>query len=148
MLVAVDVIDADPFHVVERRAQPHSVGDIAGAGLETCGRRVVVVFSNVTFWIMLPPPCHGRHDSSNSLLAEQDADARRAEHLVAGEDEEVAVERLHIDAHVRDRLRAVHQHARADRCAISTISRAGVTVPSALETCENDTSFVRGPSSF
>ena len=35
------------------------------------------------------------------------ADAGRREHLVAGEDEEVAVERLHVDRHVRDRLRAV-----------------------------------------
>ena len=34
------------------------------------------------------------------------------------------------------------------RWAISTISRAGVTVPSAFETWVNETSCVRGPSSF
>jgi hypothetical protein len=34
------------------------------------------------------------------------------------------------------------------RCAISTISRAGVIVPSAFETCVNETMRVFGPSSF
>ena len=37
-----------------------------------------------------------------------------AEQLVPGEDEEVGAELLHVDLHVRDRLRAVDQHARAD----------------------------------
>ena len=37
------------------------------------------------------------------------------EDLVAGEHEEVGVERLHVDAHVRDRLRAVHQRPGAHR---------------------------------
>ncbi len=70
-----------------------------------------VVFSNVTSAIMLPPPCQGGMASSTLGLAVDDADAGRAEHLVAGEHEEVAVERLHVDRHVRDRLRAV-DHAR------------------------------------
>ena len=34
------------------------------------------------------------------------------------------------------------------RCAIAIISRAGVTVPSAFETCVSATMRVRGPSSF
>ena len=34
------------------------------------------------------------------------------------------------------------------RCAISIICRAGVTVPSAFETWESDTTLVREPSSF
>ena len=70
-----------------------------------------VVFSNVTSSIMLPPPCQGGIASSTLALAVDHADAGRGEHLVAGEDEEVAVERLHVDRHVRDRLRAVDQHA-------------------------------------
>ena len=61
---------------------------------------------------MLPPPCHGGMSPGVSL-AEEHADARRAEDLVAGEDEEVAAERLHVDRHVRDGLRAVEEHARA-----------------------------------
>ena len=56
---------------------------------------------------MLPPPCHGGMASRMLGLAVDGADAGRREHLVAGEDEEVAVERLHVDRHVRDRLRAV-----------------------------------------
>jgi hypothetical protein len=44
-----------------------------------------VVFSNVTSSIMLPPPCHGGMPSST--------------------DEEIGVQRLHVDGHVRDGLR-------------------------------------------
>ena len=62
---------------------------------------------------MLPPPCHGGIAREHVLLAEDDADAGRREDLVAGEDVEVAVERLHVDRHVRDGLRAVDEHARA-----------------------------------
>ena len=46
-------------------------------------------------------------------LAVQDADARRTIHLVAGEDEEVAVQLLHVDRQVRSRLGAIHQHRNA-----------------------------------
>ena len=36
-----------------------------------------------------------------------------AEDLVAGKDEEIAIDRLHVDRHMRDRLRAVDEHAGA-----------------------------------
>ena len=62
---------------------------------------------------MLPPPCQGGIVVENRLLAVDDADARRREHLVPGEHEEVGVERLHVGAHVRHRLRAVDEHQRA-----------------------------------
>ncbi len=52
---------------------------------------------------------------------------------------EVAVERLHVDRHVRDGLRAVDEHARAVAMRHRRSSRAPATmVPSAFETCVND----------
>ena len=90
-----------------RCAEADGVGDVAGAGLEAVGRPWNTVFSKVTSAIMLPPPCQGGIVLEDARLAVDDADAGRREHLVAGEHEEVAVERLHVDPHVRHRLRAV-----------------------------------------
>jgi len=41
VLVAGDVFQADAFHVVQGGAQAHGVGDVAGAGFELVGRRLV-----------------------------------------------------------------------------------------------------------
>ena len=46
----------------------------------------------------------------NIQLAEDDADARRRKHFVAGKNIEVAVEALHVGLHVRYGLRSVEQH--------------------------------------
>ena len=46
---------------------------------------------------MSPPPWKGGMASSRSRLAVEHADAGRAVELVAGEDVEVATERLHVD---------------------------------------------------
>ena len=129
--------------------RPDRVGDVAGAGFEAARRRLIdgLLERDVRDHVAAALP--GRHVLEHLRLAEQRADAGRAEDLVAGEDVEVAVERLHVDAHVRDGLRAIDQHASAPwRCAISTISRAGVMVPSAFETCVKETMRVRGLSSF
>ena len=48
------------------------------------------------------------------MAAPQDADAGGAEHLVAGEDEEVGARGVHVDRLVRDGLARVEQHERAD----------------------------------
>ena len=48
-----------------------------------------------------------RHGLEDARPAIDGADAGRREHLVAGEDEEVGIQRLHVDRHVRDRLRPV-----------------------------------------
>ena len=47
------------------------------------------------------------------FLAVEHADARGTVDLVAGEDVEVGVERLHVDGHVGDALGTVHQHGDA-----------------------------------
>ena len=56
----------------------------------------------------------GRHFFEQRGFAVEHADAGRPEKLVAGKGEEVAIERLHVNAQVRDGLRAVHQNDRAD----------------------------------
>ena len=68
--------------------------------------------------------------------------------LWPGERVEVAVERLHVDRHVRRGLRAVDQHRHARGVRHARRSRAtGLMVPSAFETCATATSCVRGVSS-
>ena len=54
-----------------------------------------------------------RHRLQQLRPAVQHADAGWTKHLVRREGKEVAVERLHVDGHVRHRLRRVHQHHRA-----------------------------------
>jgi hypothetical protein len=75
MLVAGDVLDADPLHVVDRRAQAHGVGDVAGAGLEA-GRGAVVegaLEGDVGNHVAATLP--GRHVFENVALAVHHADA-------------------------------------------------------------------------
>ena len=50
-----------------------------------------------------------RHQFQMLRLAVEDADAGRAVHLVPGEDVEIAVQVLHIDAQMRHRLGAVDE---------------------------------------
>ena len=113
VLVRGDRRHADRFEIVDRRAKPDGVGDIAGAGLKTSRRRLIdrLLESDVGDHIAAALPRRRRRE--NFRLAVDRADAGRGEHFVAGEDEEVAVELLHVDRHVADRLRAVDQHARA-----------------------------------
>ena len=56
----------------------------------------------------------GRHGVEQRAPAVKDADARHPGHLVPGERQEIAAERLHVDRHVPDRLRGVHHCHGAD----------------------------------
>ena len=87
--------------------------------------------------------------SSSAGLAVEHADARRPVNLVAGKRVEVAIERLHVDFHVRHGLRAIDQNGHVVSVRqFDDHARSGLMVPSAFETCVTATSFVRGPSSF
>ena len=60
------------------------------------------------------PAGHERlHLLEQLRLAPEDADAARAAHLVAGDGDEVDAERLHVELHVRRRLRGVADEDRA-----------------------------------
>ena len=86
---------------------------------------------------MLPPPCHGGMSSSSAFLPYTTPIAAGAEQLVAGQDVEVRIERLHVDRKC-DTACAPSTSTRAPRrCAIWIISRTGSIVPSALETWVN-----------
>ena len=68
-----------------------------------------MVFSKVTVRDHVAAALVGRHGVQQPGLAVENADARRPEHLVAGEGVEIGVQRLHVDLHVRRGLRAVDQ---------------------------------------
>ena len=61
----------------------------------------------------MPPPCHGGMEFEQLLPAIKHADTGRREHLMARKRVPVGAELLHIDGHVRDRLRAIDEDARA-----------------------------------
>ena len=65
-----------------------------------------------------------RHRFEQLCLAVEHADAGGPEQLVPGEGVEIAVERLHVDLHVRHGLRAVHQHRNVPRGAPCSIISA------------------------
>ena len=110
VLMGGDAVDTDALDIVDGHSQSAG-GDIVGcAGLELQRRaleggvrethRVDHLAAALIGWHLVEPP----------LLAVEDADARGAVHLVAAEGEEVAVEGLHVDAHVRGALGAVDEH--------------------------------------
>ena len=114
VFVAVYIVDADTFHVIDCRAQSDGIRDIARAGLETRWRLVVIRFleGDVLYHVAASLPW-GRIVEQVSF-PEQRANSGGSEHLVAGENKPVAIELLHIHAHVGDRLGAVDQHTGAD----------------------------------
>ena len=57
-----------------------------------------------------PAAQEGRHGLQQFPLAIEHADARRAQHLVAAEDEEIDVQGLHVGLLVRHALGPIHQH--------------------------------------
>ena len=132
--------------IVQCRAQADGIGDIAGAGLEARWRPVVlgVLEGHVGDHVAAALP--GRRFLQHVAAAVHGADAGRAEHLVAGEHEPVAAERLHVRCACAETDCAPSSSTRAPyRCAMSIIWCDGVIVPRALETWVKATSFVRRP---
>ncbi len=68
--------------------------------------------SNVTSWIMFPPPCHGGMTSSTSFLPKT-APIPVGANTLCRENEEVAVQRLNVHGLVRHGLSTVQKHASA-----------------------------------
>ena len=111
MLVARDVVHANPIQIVDSSAKANGVSDVSSARLEALRRLLVdgllegYVLNHVS--TTLPR----WHVFENFRLAVDNTDACRREDLVAGEDKKIAVQRLHIHAHVGDRLRAIKELA-------------------------------------
>ena len=92
---------------------------------------------------MSPPPRNGGIASSSSRRPQSDADPGRAQHLVAAEGQEVAVQRAHVHRQMRHALRAVQQHQRAGRVRLRDHRSTGGSVPSTFDICVTATSFGR-----
>ena len=113
MFVARDVGNTDAIQIVDRRAQANRVGDIPRAGFKSLRRRLIEGLLEGHILNHVSPALPRRHLIQHFGLPINYTDAGRRKDLVPGEDIEVAVDGLHIDAHMRDRLRPIHQHASA-----------------------------------
>ena len=148
VLVAADVLDADALDVVERRAQAHRIGDVAGAGLEARrrrrGRRALEGHVRRSCCrrparAACPPAPRACRRPRRCRSGRRSCGRRRR--------------RSRRRAPARpprmcDTDCAPSTSVRAPaRWAISTISFTGTTVPSALETCVTETILVVSLSS-
>ena len=93
-----------------------------------------------------PAAQEGRHGLQQLALAVEHAHARRPQHLVTAEDEEIDVQDLHVGLLVRHALGPVQQRQGAGLVARRMISAAGLIVPSTLEIAVKATSLVRSLS--
>ena len=110
MLVGLNVANAQMAHVVEGGPQSDGIGHVGCSGFETCWRHIILraLYRHVLDHIATTLP--GLHLVEYVLAAIHHADAVGAIDLMAGEDEEVGAELLHIDRRVGYRLRSVNQH--------------------------------------
>ena len=86
--------------IVDGRAEPDGLGDRRGAGLELPGHVVGGEPVEADVADHLAAAEEGRHGLEQLGPGPQGADPGRAEHLVAGEAEEVDAERLHVGRQV------------------------------------------------
>src|ERR1700748_2621961 len=107
MFIAGDIGHADMFEVVDGGAQSDSVSDVTGTCFEAARRRLVRRLLEGDIGNHVATSLPGRSLRQHVRLAVEHADSGRREDLVAGEDIEIAIERLDIDGHMRNRLRAV-----------------------------------------
>mmetsp|Transcript_2625 Transcript_2625/g.4780 ORF Transcript_2625/g.4780 Transcript_2625/m.4780 type:complete len:297 (+) Transcript_2625:272-1162(+) len=114
-LVVVDVAHAQVGHVVHSGAQADCFRDRRRAGLEFVWEGVAGEVVEEHVLDHLAAPHERRHALHHRRLPVQHPDARRSAHLVAGEDQPVAVELLHVDRHVRHALARIDQVLGADR---------------------------------
>ena len=103
---------AETFEVQHGGVQSDGLGDRRRAGLEArraVGRGVAV---GADVGDHAAAAEERRHRVQDVLAGPKDADARRSEHLVTGEDQEVDVERDDVGRQVGDGLRAVDRDQR------------------------------------
>ena len=111
--VVADAAHAELPEVVGGDAQADRGGDVRRAGLELPGDLVPVGPPEVDLADHLPAGQERRHRLEQLPARPQGAGAGRTQHLVAGEDVEVGVDRLDVDRHVRHGLRAIDEDERA-----------------------------------
>ncbi len=112
-LVGANMVHADRGQVIERGAEADGGGDVRRAGLEFPGHVVEGRAAKVDLADHLAAAHERRHLLEQLAPRPERARTGRAEHLVAGEDIEVAAKVNDIDGGMRHRLRAVDEHERA-----------------------------------
>ena len=115
VLVSRDVLDPDLREVVERGAEADRARDVRRARLELVGQDVVRRLLEGDRADHVAAALVGRHRLEQLRPPVEDADARRAVHLVRGERVEVAAELADVHGELRDRLRAVDEDRDAAR---------------------------------
>src|SRR5262249_29429466 len=102
-------LPADLLHIFQRGAEPDRLHDRRGAGFKAMWRIVVsdVVFRH--FEDHFSAPLEGTHGLQHSLAPIERADARGTVNLVACENEEVAVQVLHVNGHMDSALASIDQ---------------------------------------
>ena len=100
-------------HIVQRGGQADAFNDGRGAGFET-GRRIGIGDALAAdFADHLAAAIEGAHGFQMRLLGIQHADAGGAIQLVAGDDVEIDVQRLHVNNLMHRALAAIGQHRHA-----------------------------------
>ena len=115
MLVTRDIGDANAIEIIDGRAQANGIGNVAGACFKALRRRLVEGLLEGDILNHVAAALPGRHRVQDLGLSINNANSCRREDLVAGKNVEVAIDGLHIDAHVRDRLCAIDKYA----CAVT-----------------------------
>ena len=113
--MAVDRVETDVAEVVDGGTEADRLDDRRGAGLEAVRRLGVRRARHGDRLDHLAAAVEGRELVEQLLATPQHADARRAADLVAGEDQEVAVDGLDVDRELRRGLRGVDHREGAER---------------------------------
>jgi hypothetical protein len=111
--MCLDARETGVEHVVDSRAEAHSVRDVGRARLELVGKLVPGRPLHRDGTDHLATEVERRHRLEQLAAAPESADPARPAHLVRRDREELAVERLDVDRSVRRSLRGVDHHDRA-----------------------------------
>ena len=113
-LMAPDVLHAESLEVLDRRGEADLLGDVHRPRLELVRRRLEGRVVGIDLHDHLAAAEERVHRVEQLEPSVESARRRRAQHLVAGDREEVHAELRDVHRVVRDELRAVHDHDRTN----------------------------------
>ncbi len=112
LLVGADGVHAERREVVDGGGEPAGLDERHGPGLELPRHLVGLEAVEAHVGDHLAATEERRHRVEQLGAGPQATETGRAEHLVAGEADEVGVPRLHVDRQMGDGLGGVHVHER------------------------------------
>ena len=125
-VVLRDGLAAEVVEIVHGAGESDDVGDVGGAGLELGRDGGPFAFKILDAGYHAAAAAIGRHRVEQGLAAVEQADTGRAAHLVAGDGEEVATHRPHIERQVAGALRGIDDGERADFFGRGAEFRGGI----------------------